>query len=218
MYCIIAGCGRVGSELAKLLSREGNDVVIIDRNQASFRRLGDTFNGLTLQGNAYNLELLKTAGIEKADIFCALTDGDNTNIVAAQVARKIFKIERVYARIYDPQRAEVFGSLGIDVVSGTVLIASMIRDKIMGFPFSGHIIESQKINVLQILVGERLAGKPVSELTLEGEFLPITVVREGASLLTPSDFNLQEGDILFGLVYREDRERVRKKLLSKGLL
>src|SRR3989338_5791216 len=112
MYVIIAGCGRVGSELAKLLSAEGHNVVVIDRSQSSFERLGGTFNGLSLVGNGFDLNLLKQACIEKADAFCAVTNGDNTNLVSAQVAKKIFKVPKVIARVYDPQRAHIYATLG----------------------------------------------------------------------------------------------------------
>ena len=93
MYVIIVGCGRVGSELAKLLSGEGHDLVIIDKNRAAFDRIGAMFNGLVLVGNGFDLNLLRQAGIEKADAFCAVTNGDNTNLISAQVAKKIFKSE-----------------------------------------------------------------------------------------------------------------------------
>ncbi len=99
MYVVIVGCGRVGSELAKLLSQEGHNVVVIDKEQRSFARLGHAFNGITLTGNGFDVELLKEAGIEKTDAFCAVTNGDNTNIMAAQVAKKIFKVPKVIARI-----------------------------------------------------------------------------------------------------------------------
>jgi len=95
MYVIIVGCGRVGSELAKILSSEGHNVVVIDRNPESFRRLGQSFNGLTLVGSGFDTELLRSAGISQADAFCAVTNGDNTNLISAQVAKKIFKVPKV---------------------------------------------------------------------------------------------------------------------------
>ncbi|MFA5338299.1 MAG: NAD-binding protein [Candidatus Omnitrophota bacterium] len=98
MYVIIVGCGRVGSELAKLLSNEGHDVVVIDKSPSSFDRLGGTFNGITLVGNGFDQDLLKSAGIEKADAFCTVTNGDNTNLISAQVAKKIFNVPKVIAR------------------------------------------------------------------------------------------------------------------------
>jgi len=99
MYVIIVGCGRVGSELAKLLSAEGHNVVVIDKNRESFDRLGKSFNGITLLGNGFNLELLREVGIKGADAFCAVTNGDNTNLIAAQVAKKIFGVPKVIARV-----------------------------------------------------------------------------------------------------------------------
>jgi trk system potassium uptake protein TrkA len=122
MYVIIVGCGRVGSELAKLLSNEGHNVVVIDKNHSSFDRLGGTFNGLTFVGNGFDLGLLRQAGIEKADAFCAVTNGDNTNLISAQVAKKIFNVPKVIARVYDPQRAHIYTALGLDIISGTVLL------------------------------------------------------------------------------------------------
>ncbi|MEK7868403.1 MAG: NAD-binding protein, partial [Candidatus Omnitrophota bacterium] len=98
MHIIIAGCGRVGSELARLLSNEGHDVIIIDKNKSSFDRLRGTFNGVTLVGSGFDTGLLKQAGIEKADAFCAVTNGDNTNLISAQVAKKIFNVPKVIAR------------------------------------------------------------------------------------------------------------------------
>src|SRR3989338_4838433 len=111
MYIVIMGCGRVGSELAKLLAEENNNVVVIDRNSNSFRRLGSSFNGVTIVGNGLETDLLKEAGIEKSDAFAAVTNGDNTNIMAAQIARKMFKVPKVIARVYDPQRAQIYTGL-----------------------------------------------------------------------------------------------------------
>ncbi len=148
MYIIIVGCGRVGSELAKLLSGEGHDVVVVDREQKSFDRLGNTFNGITLVGNGFELELLRHAGIEKADAVCSVTNGDNTNLIVAQVARKIFKVPKVIARVYDPQRANLYDALGLDILSGTILFAAMIRDKIVESRFSSYLIESKDVGVM----------------------------------------------------------------------
>ena len=118
MYVIIVGCGRVGAELAKLLVNEGHNVVVVDKSPASFDRLGGAFNGLTLVGNGFDLDLLKQAGIENADAFCSVTNGDNTNLISAQVAKKIFKVPKVIARVYDPQRAHIYAALGLDISAG----------------------------------------------------------------------------------------------------
>jgi len=170
MYVIIVGCGRVGSELAKLLSGEGHNVVIIDKSQTSFDRLGGTFNGLTLVGNGFDLSLLKQAGIEKADAFCSVTNGDNTNLISAQVAKKIFHVPKVIARVYDPQRAHIYAALGLDIISGTVLFAAMLRDKIIESRFSSYLIETKDLGVIEIEVKDALVSKAVQEINIPGEF------------------------------------------------
>ncbi|MCK9430886.1 MAG: TrkA family potassium uptake protein, partial [Candidatus Omnitrophica bacterium] len=176
MYVIIAGCGRVGAELAKLLSGEGHDVVIIDKSRESFSRLGDTFNGLTMVGNGFDLALLKQVGIEKADAFCAVTNGDNTNLISAQVAKKIFRVPKVFARVYDPQRAHIYAALGLDIISGTMLFSSMLRDKIIESRFSSYLIESKDLGVIEIEVKDNLVGKTIQDINISGEFI-VTAIR-----------------------------------------
>ena len=102
MYIIVIGCGRVGAQLASFLSGEGHDVVVIDTNPKAFRRLGAVFNGKTFVGVGFDIELLKKAGAEKADAVAVVTDLDNTNIMVAQVAKKIFNISKVITRLVSP--------------------------------------------------------------------------------------------------------------------
>ena len=109
---IIVGCGRVGSSLARQLTTEGHDVVIIDRNASAFRRLGDDYAGRTLTGIGFDRELLIEAGITKDSAVMAVTSGDNSNILIARVAREMFGVERVVARIYDPRRAAIYERVG----------------------------------------------------------------------------------------------------------
>jgi len=199
----------VGSELAKLLSQEGHNVVVIDKEQGSFKRLGQTFNGITLAGNGFDVELLKEAGVEKADAFCAVTNGDNTNIMAAQVAKKLFKIPKVIARIYDPQRAHIYHKLGLDVISGTVLLAAMIRDKIIESHFTSYLIESGELGVIEIKVTEKFAGGTVSELNIPGEFLIATVLKKKGVVIPGPDTKLEKNDILMGVVKTISLKKVR---------
>lgn len=131
MFIIIVGCGRVGAELAKLLADQNHDVVVIDRNPASFQRLGRIFNGSTLVGDGFDLDLLKSAEIKKADVFCALTNSDNTNLVAAQVAKKIFNVKKVVTRVYDANLSEIYRDLGLNIINGTQIVALMLKDNIL---------------------------------------------------------------------------------------
>ncbi|MCM8778226.1 MAG: TrkA family potassium uptake protein [Candidatus Omnitrophica bacterium] len=201
MYIIIVGCGRVGAELARILQDGGHNVVVVDKNPDAFKRLGNTFNGVTLVGNGFDLDTLKEAGIEKADALCAVTNGDNTNIMSAQVARKIFNVPKVIARIYDPQRAEIYRSLGINTLSGTVLFASLIRDKLIESQFSSYLIETKELGVLEFRAPEEIVGKLIKEVNLPGELLVVTVVKKKTGTVIPTEQTMVEkGDILIAVV------------------
>lgn len=212
MYVIITGCGRVGAELALLLAGEGHDVVIIDREQKAFDRLGGTFNGVTLVGNGFDLHLLRQAGIEKADAFCAVTNGDNTNLISAQVARKIFKVPKVIARIYDPRRAHLYTALGLDILSGTMLFAAMIRDKIMETRFSSYLIESRDLGVIEIEVKNGMAGKTVAQVNVPQELLVAAIKRLNGVIIPDPRTVLEAKDILMAVVRVAGLQQVKDRL------
>ena len=128
MRIVIVGCGRVGSLLAKRLATEGHAVSVIDEKPSAFERLGDDFDGEMVVGNGLEGATLRRAGIEKADCFAAVMPGDNRNLMAAQLARDIFKVPRVITRIYDPIRAEVFREMGLETICSTVIGANLIHD------------------------------------------------------------------------------------------
>lgn len=128
---VIMGCGRVGGKLAGLLDSAGHSVSILDVDDYSFRRLPPDFKGTALVGNGIDEEALKKAGIEKADVFIALTQGDNRNIMACQIAKHIFNVPRVLCRTYDPLRQELFSSLGIETFSPTSIFAEMLKKKLL---------------------------------------------------------------------------------------
>jgi len=130
MKVVIMGCGRVGARLAGLLDIEGHTVTIVDTDAYSFRRLPAEFGGTALVGNGMDEGSLKKAGIEEADAFISLTQGDNRNVMAAQIARNIFKVPRVLCRVYDPLRRELFNSLGIEAFSPTTIFAQMLKEKL----------------------------------------------------------------------------------------
>ena len=211
MYVIIVGCGRVGSELANLLSGEGHNVVIIDRSKSSLDRLGETFNGLTLVGNGFDLALLKQAGIEKADAFCALTNGDNTNLVSAQVAKRIFKVPKVIARVYDPQRAHIYAALGLDIISGTILFAAMLRDKIIESRFSSYLIETKELGVIEIEVKNNLIGKKIQDINMPQEFLVVAIRRLDGVILPESNTVLRAKDVLMAAVKVASLKKVKER-------
>src|SRR4030043_2357367 len=125
MNVIIMGCGRVGAQLASILDSHGHKVTILDINGHSFRRLPPTFSGTALLGDGTDQETLKKAGIEEADAFLAVTQGDNRNVMATQIAKHIFKVPKVICRVYDPLRKEVYESIGIETISPTTVFAQL---------------------------------------------------------------------------------------------
>ena len=132
MKIVIMGCGRVGAQLAGLLDAGGHTVTVLDNDAYSFRRLAPSFGGTALFGNGIDEEALKRAGIEDADVFVAMTQGDNRNVMAAQIARHIFNVPRVICRIYDPLRQELYDTLGLEAFSPTTIFAHLVQEKIEG--------------------------------------------------------------------------------------
>jgi len=158
------------------------------------------FNGVTLLGSGFDVELLKQAGIEKADAFCAVTNGDNTNLISAQVAKKIFNVPKVIARVYDPQRAHIYTALGMDVISGTILFAAMIRDKIIESRFSSYLIETKELGVIEIEVKDNLKGKKIGDVNMPREFIVAAIRRLNEVIIPEPDTILKEKDVLMGVV------------------
>ena len=131
---IVVGCGRVGSQLASMLSENGNNVCVIDRNADAFDNLGRTFNGSTIQGVGFDEETLLRAGVEECDVLAAVTQYDNANLMCAEVANRLFDVPHVIARLYNPDHERAYMQLGIDYVCGTTLIAEEVFSKAL----SGH--------------------------------------------------------------------------------
>lgn len=131
MKIIIMGCGRVGAQLASLLDAEGHKVTVLDIDAHSFRRLPPSFGGTALVGDGTDEEMLRKAGITEADAFVAVTQGDNRNVMGAQIAKNIFNVKRVICRIYDPLRKDVYEALGLEAISPTTVFAQLLRDKLL---------------------------------------------------------------------------------------
>ncbi|MDP2719451.1 MAG: TrkA family potassium uptake protein [Dehalococcoidia bacterium] len=132
MNILIMGCGRSGATLAALLDSEGHKVTVLDISGAGFRRLPPTFHGTVVLGDGTDEDVLRNAGISEADAFVAVTQGDNRNIMAAQIARVIFKTPKVLCRIYDPLRENLYKNLGVQAISPTKIFSELMRDQIVG--------------------------------------------------------------------------------------
>ena len=210
MNIMIVGCGRVGSQLALLLSQEGHNVTIIDKNEESFKRLGAAFNGVTAVGNAFDEKLLGELKIEKQDAFVSVTSGDNTNLMASQVAKKIFNVPRVIARVYDPQRADIYRKLDLDIISGTVLVAAMIRDKIIENRFTGYLVETGELGVIEIIADKELYGKRVSDINMPDEFLVVVIERKKKVIIPEPYTKIELEDKIMGVVRTASLDKVKQ--------
>ena len=131
MKVLIMGCGRTGAQLAAMLDAEGHQVTIMDTDDYSFRRLPSDFSGTAVVGDGTDNEALKKAGVEQADAFIALTQGDNRNIMAAQMAKYIYKVPKVLLRIYDPLRRELYNNLGLSAFSPTIIFSQLLKDNLL---------------------------------------------------------------------------------------
>ena len=129
-YTVIIGCGRLGANLANTLSEEGENVLILDKEKESFRKLSSSFGGLAVEGNGTELDTLKAADVQRADTVVAVTNNDNVNIMIAQIAKECFSVKKVISRLFDPERECVYQELGIDTICPAVLSANEI-DKIL---------------------------------------------------------------------------------------
>ncbi|MDI6816396.1 MAG: TrkA family potassium uptake protein [Actinomycetota bacterium] len=200
MYVVISGCGRVGAQLATMLSDDGHNVVVIDSDGGSFRRLGTTFNGLTIVGNGFDEQVLEKAGIQNADIFIAVTNLDNTNIMAGQVAKKLYGVKKVISRVYYPDREKTYHKLGLETVCGTTLVARKIRDFIIGREFVSEVNLDFNTQLVEIKASSTIAGKRVGDVEIPNEFRPVIIIRGGTSMIVTNETKIAAGDTIIAAI------------------
>lgn len=218
MRVVIAGCGRVGSDLALTLSEEGHDVSVIDSRQGVFDRLGSTFNGTTHEGLGYDVKVLKAAGIEYADAFIAATDSDNANAMAVQVAERVFGVPKTIARLDDPAREEAYRALGVEFVPGAKLTSKVIHEQIVREEFNFHVTFSGgDVEIVDMTVGPEGAGRKVAELEIPGDLRVAAVYRGHRTFIPDRDFVLAEGDMVVAAARTGARRKIRRFLaLTEG--
>jgi trk system potassium uptake protein TrkA len=208
MKYVIVGCGRVGSQLAKLLAGERHDVVVVDENPAAFKRLGARFPGRVEVGTGIDYDVLKRAGAADADGFIAVTDGDNRNVMAALIAQRMFHIKKIVARIYDPPRGQMYRELGIETVCPTTMGAKVIRDRLLNMPFeSTPTFDYGNISTLSLIVPKSLAGTAVGELEEDGRVKVSALRRLGTVTIPTRDLILETNDEIRAIVAPEALER-----------
>ncbi len=210
---MIMGCGRVGSTLALSLEEQGHDVAMIDKERTSFRRLGPGFEGRRVVGYGFDRDTLVQAGIEHAHAFAAVSSGDNSNILAARVARETYNIENVVARIYDPGRAEIYQRLGIPTV-GTVRWTSnrMLRRLLPHGATPQYTDPSGNVVVSEVAYHGDWIGHPYADVEDHTECRVAFIMRTGQGMIPQADTVIQEGDILNVIATSEAMTRVERIL------
>jgi len=217
MHIVIVGCGRVGSGLARELVAEGHSVAVVDKNKKQFRRLGPDFSGSMVEGSGFDRDALAEAGVGHADALAAVTSGDNSNILTARIAREHFGVSSVVARIYDPQRAEVYQRLGIATVATVTWTIDQVRRWLL--PTELHTSWTDASGLLSVVdrpLPAHFAGKHLRVAVPEELGTLVAVTRAGKPRLSPADLVGQDGDLLHIAVLLDNREALDRHLSAEG--
>jgi trk system potassium uptake protein TrkA len=210
MKIIIIGCGRVGSGLARMLSNRDHQVTMIDSDPLSFERLGKNYKGKTVVGIGFDRQTLLDAGIEKADAFAAVTASDEANAVAARIAKNVFRVPRVAARIYDPRKADIYRRLGMQTISpvalGIVRMAELLSFSNLAVVDS---LGSGEVKIVDIEVPPMLAGRRIEEVIIPGEVHISAISRNGKTFLPLSGTTFVEGDVVHLSVLATSQDRLK---------
>ena len=216
MKVIIVGCGRVGSGLASQLSQEGHEVAVVDKDRQSFSRLVPSYKGTMIEGIGFDHQVLLKAGVERADALAAVSSGDNTNIITARVAQKIFRVPRVVARLYDPRRAQIYRRLGLETVSTT----SWGVQRVMQLILHGELnvllsLDGGEVEIIEVEIPPHWIKRTVRHIDMPGEIRVTAISRQGKSFIPTLGAEFQPGDRLILTVHTSARRRL-ESLLAVG--
>ena len=217
MHIVIMGCGRVGSTLAHILEDRDSSIAIIDRDPEAFRRLRSSFKGERVTGIGFDRTVLIQAGIERADAFAAVSSGDNSNIIAARVARETFGVPRVAARIYDPRRAEVYERLGIPTVATVRWTADQMLRKLL--PEGTEPLwrdPTGKIVLAEVAFSPGWIGEHVKAAEAASMTRIVFIDRLGQAFVPETGTVLQEGDVIHVVARENDLDRIAAVFGSRG--
>jgi trk system potassium uptake protein len=215
VHFVIMGCGRVGAALSHSLERHGHTVAVIDQSPEAFRRLGSQFQGTTVEGIGFDRETLREAGIEEAYAFAAVSSGDNSNILAARVARETFGVQNVVARIYDPRRAEVYQRLGIPTVATVRWTADQMLRRLLPSGAAPEFTDtSGVVQLAEVTVHRAWVGQPLQTLEEAAGARIGFLTRLGEGILPTPQTVMQEGDLVHMVMRAEDAPRVERVLAA----
>jgi trk system potassium uptake protein TrkA len=198
MHVVIVGCGRVGSGLARILEERGHSVVVVDKDAKAFGWLHDGFTGRTVTGIGFDRDRLQEAGIEEAGAVAAVTNGDNSNILIARVARENFGVENVVARIYDPRRAVIYERLGIPTIATVQWTTDRVLHRLLpDTADSAWTDPTAAVSLIERPVAANWAGCPIGDIEIPGVAKVVAVSRMGTAQITTPDLVAQDGDVVY---------------------
>jgi trk system potassium uptake protein len=213
MKIIIMGCGRVGSQVSQLLVSHGHEVTVIDHDANALARLGTDFKGKVVRGLGFDRTALLEAGVETAEGFVAASSSDNANIVAARIARNIFRVPRVVARLYDPVRAEVYQRLGLTTISSTAWGAERIVEVVTHADLDVlHVFRDGGTTMVRVEAPARLNGHRVAQMNIPGEMSVTAITRNDHTFIPVSGTEFQEGDVIYLAVIPSGMVRLEELL------
>jgi trk system potassium uptake protein len=214
LHVVIGGYGRVGRYLARMLEFEGHTVSVIDMNPLVFDcDESEEIMGQKFVGPVFDRDVLEDAGIRDADCFCAVTSGDNSNIVAARTAREHFRVPRVIARIYDPRRAEIYRGLGISTIASVQWTSTRLLDMVTHVDLhSEYQYGDADVEMMQVDLPAGLIGKDVAELAVPGEIAVSAILRGGQGVLPTTGTVFEKDDVIYVNVLRESAEKLERLL------
>jgi len=198
MKIIIMGCGRVGTQVSLLLVKHGHEVTVIDHDANALSKLGADFKGKIVHGLGFDRNVLIEAGIETAEGFISASASDNANIIAARIARNIFRVPRVVARLYDPVRAEIYQRLGLTTISSTAWGAERILEVVTHADLDVmQVFQDGGTTMVRVEAPARLTGQRVTQLHVPGEVSVTAITRNNHTFIPVSGTEFQEGDIVY---------------------
>ena len=216
MKVIVMGCGRVGEQVVRLMATEGHEVIVIDHDARALDRLGPEFRGKKVKGVGFDRQVLIAAGIEEADAFAATSSSDNANIISARIARNVFHVPRVVARMYDPLRAEIYQRLGLLTISSTTWGAERIRELLTHSDLDPVLVfGSGEVCILSIETPYQLVGQMVKHLSVPGEISVTAITRKGHAFIPLGGTEFQDRDLIHISVIATSMGRL-KDLLGLG--
>jgi trk system potassium uptake protein TrkA len=213
MKIMIIGCGRMGAGLALYLSQSGHIVTVSDNDPSAFERLGPAFTGKTFLGDALNRDILVQAGIEGADALAALTPNDSINLVVARLAREVFQVPKVIARMHDPRKAEIYRRLGVQTIS-TVTLGMQRLAELLTFSRLNivHSLGNGDVGIVESEIPLLLVGRIVNDLTVSGEIRFIAISRGGRTIIPTLGTVFEKGDMVHIAVSITSVDRLKNLL------